>query len=252
MLLADRDGANKLRATLAAPDLKQYAEDQHKLADRLAVEDGIRPGVIENLRKQASEALEMLGSPDHDPRGTWHVSGGIGELQERFTLCAADAACAAGFVPKQAPANHGLQVWLRLLAANIGSYAKVDGEWGEVRLLCEASALMCRQFAADAAVVPIHNGATGTPLKRTARNNATLAKNLSGLRSLSGVTVDALANRTSINRKGILEHAKGKRRPEPETLATYSVAFSELLNRTITVVDLDSPQLLDRIQEASA
>jgi DNA-binding XRE family transcriptional regulator len=84
-----------------------------------------------------------------------------------------------------------------------------------------------------------------TPRPKT---SPVLARNLTALRELSGLTVEQLADRVGVSRDAIIRHSQGAQRPQPEALAGYAQAFSLLFGTTVTTDDLFDPALMTRIE----
>jgi transcriptional regulator with XRE-family HTH domain len=66
-----------------------------------------------------------------------------------------------------------------------------------------------------------------------------LGANIDRLRKECGWSFDELANRTDIDKKGILNHVNKGTGARPSTLKRYAQAFTGALGRPVTVADLE-------------
>jgi len=66
-----------------------------------------------------------------------------------------------------------------------------------------------------------------------------IAKNIKKFRKECGWSLDELATNIESNKKNVIDHTKGRVKPNPKTLNVYAKVFSKALNRPITAKDLE-------------
>jgi hypothetical protein len=81
--------------------------------------------------------------------------------------------------------------------------------------------------------------AAQTKKERPGKTYSTLGCNLDRLRKESGWSFDDIAKATELDKKLILGHINGGKRPHPNTLATYARTFTEKLGRPVKVAELE-------------
>jgi DNA-binding XRE family transcriptional regulator len=75
------------------------------------------------------------------------------------------------------------------------------------------------------------------------RPHAALGDRIKKLRNDCGWGLDELVEKVHLHRTSVVKHQAGQVRPSPKNLLEYAAAFSKALGRTITVVDLLTPDL---------
>jgi transcriptional regulator with XRE-family HTH domain len=66
-----------------------------------------------------------------------------------------------------------------------------------------------------------------------------IAANIQRLRKDCGWSLDQLADKTGIDKKLVLAHVHGKRKPYPHNAKLYADTFSKALGRPIAASDLE-------------